>query len=306
MSIFPKRSIPGKVVTIHWNFNVSTLKNTHIFPFFRLGVKDPNGNVKMIFEDYVLGLPNPDTTPSSTENETPILKYLNKNTPLLLLADYLSGFCKREKLVDILKNIQSGRHYYFTYNLPEDAPIGKYTLISEVHNSGEIKYSKTAKEDFFFVEKLTLDTIDNEEHQAIIKNHSPEKTPVKIVTCYYNEQKELKTKVRVFEIEPLQKTTINLSEHQEFLVYNEEREIIPLTKHSTYALRNQQLLELQKNDDKTYILNKHKAESYELTKEAQEIWKKSNGLFPIDEMTEKEKAIFEEMSSEELIQKITF
>ncbi|WP_108807730.1 hypothetical protein [Aquimarina spinulae] len=305
MSIFPKRAIPGKTVTIHWNFNISALKNVHVFPWVRIGVKDPNGNVTMLFEEHVLGLPDPINEETKQEKQT--LKYLNKNVPLLLLADYLSGACKRERLIQILKNIQSGRHYYFTYTIPKDAPLGKYTLVSEVHSSGEIKHSKTAADDFFFVEKITLDKIiEGEKKKAVIMNHSPEKTPVKIVECYQNTQEELETKVRVFEIEPLQETTLELSSDQEFLLYNEEREVISLTNlSSSYLLRNQQILELRKNDGLTCLLKKDIDEAYQLTAETKQLWDRSNGLLHKDQMSEKEKVIFEEMSSEELIQEIT-
>ena len=58
MSIFPKRTLPGKTVTIHWNFNTASLKGTHIFPLVRIGVKDPLGNITMLFEEHVLALPD--------------------------------------------------------------------------------------------------------------------------------------------------------------------------------------------------------------------------------------------------------
>ncbi|WP_108867825.1 hypothetical protein [Aquimarina aquimarini] len=304
MSIFPKRAIPGKTVTIHWNFNISSLKNTHILPFVRIGVKDPKGKVTMLFEEHVLGLPDPIANDKSDEQQ---LKYLNKNIPLLVLADYLSGPCKREKLIEILKNIQSGRHYYFTYTVPDDAPIGKYTLISEVHNSGEIKHSKTAMDDFFLVEKLTLDKVVEEggQKKAIIINHSTEKTPVKVVHCYENELGELNTKVQVFEIEASQETEIQFFSDKDFLLYNEEREVIPLTALSTsYLLRNQQVLEIQKNNEFSCLLKRDKEEAYRLTTETKQLWEKSNGLFHKDMMSEKEKAIFEEMNSEGLIEEI--
>lgn len=305
MSIFPKRTIPGRTITIHWNFNIASLKNSHVFPFVRIGVKDPNGKVTMLFEEHVLGLPDPET--EATQQEEKPLKYLNKNIPLLLLADYLSGACKKEKLIEILKNIQSGRHYYFTYTVPDDGPLGKYTLVSEVHSSGEVKYSKTVADDFFFVEKITLDTIiEGEKRKAIITNHSPEKTPVKIIECYQNAQEELKTKVRVFEIEPLKETVIALSSDKEFLVYNEEREVLSLTNLSpAYLLRNQQVLEIRKNNALPFLLKKDNDEAYQLTTETKQLWDRSNGLFHKDQMSEIEKSIFKEMSSEELIQEIT-
>ena len=235
MSIFPKRTIQGRTVTIHWNFNISALKDTHIFPFVRIGVKDPSGNITMLFEDNVLGLPHP-IDAINEQGKSP-LKYLNKNTPLLLVADYLSGACKRERLVEILQNIQSGRHYYFTYNIPENSPLGKYTLVSEVYSSGEIKYSKTEKDDFFFVERITLDKIiEGVENKAVVINHSPEEVPVKVIEYYQCGQGRFTTKVRVFVIKPFQKKELKLSSNKEFLVYNEEREVIPLTNASSYLV----------------------------------------------------------------------
>ncbi|WP_103071813.1 hypothetical protein [Aquimarina sediminis] len=305
MSIFPKRTVPGKTVTIHWNFNISSLKNVHIFPWVRIGVKDPKGNVTMLFEEHVLGLP--DAEDHVEENEKPKLKYLNKNIPLLLLADYLEGACKRERLIEILENIQSGRHYYFTYKIPEDGPIGKYTLISEIHNSGSIKYSKTIADDFFFVEKVTVDRIvEGKERKAVVVNHSSEKTPIKVVTCLQNDREELKTEVSVFEIEPLQETIIKLSSDKEFLLYNEEREVLSLTSESpSYLLRNQQVLEISKNDQLTCLLKKDKEESYRLDEQSKRLWDKSNGLLHKDGISEEEKLIYEEMNSEELIHEIT-
>ncbi|WP_062059449.1 hypothetical protein [Aquimarina longa] len=302
MSIFPKRAILGTTVTIHWNFNIAALKNTHILPWVRIGVKDPNGKITMLFENHVLGLPDPEEDTIATTKQQ--LKYLNKNTPLLVLAEYLSGPHKKEVLVEILKNIQSGRHYYFTYTIPNDAPLGKYTLVSEVHNSGNIKYSKTEKDDFFLVEKVTLQKVIKEEKKAVVMNHSPEKIPVKIVHCHENVQGELKTEVSVFEIEPLQETVVQLSEGKDFLLYNEEREVIPLIAQSSYLIRNQQILEIEKKNQFTSVLKKDTEESYQLTTEAKELWEKSDGLYQKNKMSIQEKAVFEEMNVEGLIQEI--
>ena len=84
MSIFPKRTIPGKGTTIHWNFNTAHLKGVHIFPFVRIGVKDPEGKINMLFEQNILALPNSTDTERDDEATLPTYKYLNKNTPLLI------------------------------------------------------------------------------------------------------------------------------------------------------------------------------------------------------------------------------
>ncbi|SNB43835.1 conserved hypothetical protein [Flavobacterium psychrophilum] len=309
MSIFPKRTIPTKGVTIHWNFNTAHLKGVYIFPFVRIGVKRPDGVVTMLYEGNILALP--DSKEETTESETPKYKYLNKNTPLLVLADYLSGFSKREVLVDILSAIQSGRHYYFYYNIPNDAPLGKYELISEVHSNGEIRYSKTATDDFFFVEKLHLKEIKKQSgtFTAIVQNLSTEPIPVKIVECTENE-KELSTQLQVFEIPANKEISIIYHSEKTFLLYNEEREIIPLLKGSgLFSLRNQQLLSLSKkeaSDEVIYVIPKDTEDTFKLDTISKEIWLKADGLNP-KETFENEtvyKDVYQELVQSGLIQEI--
>lgn len=281
MSIFPKRTVPNKGVTIHWNFNTAHLTGVHIFPFVRIGVKRPDGVVTMLYEGNILALL--DSKEETKENETPKYKYLNKNTPLLVLADYLSGFAKREILVDILSAIQSGRHYYFYYNIPDDAPLGKYELISEVHSNGEIRYSKTATDDFFFVEKLQLKEIKkhSEVFTAIVQNLSTKPVPVKIVECIENEM-DLSTQLQVFEIPASKEISITYHSEKTFLLYNEEREIIPLMEGSgLLSLRNQQLLSLSKkeaSDEVIYVIPKDTEDTFKLDTVSKEIWLKADGL----------------------------
>ncbi|MTI22872.1 hypothetical protein E1176_17705 [Fulvivirga sp. RKSG066] len=307
MSIFPKRTVRNSVVTIHWNFNTAHLTDVHVFPYVRIGVKAPDGKITMLFEDHVLGLPESDEQPQP--NAKPSLKYLNKNLPLLVIAEYLSGQHQREKLIEILQNIQSGRHYYFSYQVPEDAPLGKYTLISEVHSGGEIRHSKTAKDDFFFVEKVSVkdEEKSGEDSKAIVVNHSPEKTPVKIVSCTPTGAGKMKTHIEVFELGENEEKAISLNSPLNFLLYNEEREVLPLQQSaSAYLLRNQRVLELNKNDGNTYLLKKDKEEAYKLTPGAQSLWSKSDGLLPKSKLSEEELEAFEELSSEGLIHSIDF
>jgi len=305
MSIFPKRTIPQSSVTIHWNFNVAHLKDIHVFPWVRIGVKDPNGKITMLFEDHVLGLPNFNQK-SSTEENKPKLQFLNKNTPLLMIAEYLEGQATKEKLLEILQNIQSGRHYYFTYQVPKDAPIGKYTLVSEVHSSGNIRHSKTAKDDFFFVEKISLKNCNLAEKRAVIYNHSEEKTPIKIVSYYKDQQENKKIKVRVFEIFPKIDTEIDLLSDNDYLLYNEERETIPLTTSSNnYIIRNQEVLQLEKNNGQTFLFKNDKEEAYELaTGQTKDLWNKADGLLPLDTLNKEETQQFMELHKEGLLKTI--
>ncbi|MDD7884479.1 hypothetical protein [Flavivirga sp. 57AJ16] len=301
MSIFPKRTIPGKTVTIHWNFNTSHLNGAHLCPLVKIGVKDPKGNITMLFEDYVIAFPD---QKESKEEPPQKLKYLNKNIPLLVLANYLEGSCKREKLVEILTNIQAGRHYYFTYNIPHDAPLGKYSLISEVHNNGSVKYSKTRLDDHFWVEKISLANVigKGNERTAVVCNHSEEPTPVKIVRCSIDVNGHMETKMEAFEMNPNDTKPISISEEKVFLLYNEEREIVALTEElPIYLIKNHEILSISKKNGLNCLMEKDSDGAYWLSPEAKNLWDKADGLLNKNSLSEKEKDVLQEMEEQGLI-----
>ena len=313
MSIFPKRTIPGKGVTIHWNYNTCHLKGTHIFPFVRIGVKSPDGKVTMLYEGNILALPESKTEVTAEANAPSAYKYLNKNTPLLVLADYLSGRFKKEALIDILSAIQSGRHYYFHYSIPEDAALGKYTLISEVHSNGEIRYSKTAADDHFFVEKLVMREAKRNGNgcTTTVFNPSAEVLPVKIVDCFYDGMGELTTKTKVFTLPANELFTIQSSSSKSFLLYNEEREVLPLgSENQLFPLRNQQYLSLSKKTEKgdiIYVLPKDSTASYQLEGIVRAVWNCADGISikPEQESLEYQEA-YNELLKSGLIGEIDF
>lgn len=279
MSIFPKRTIPGSTVTIHWNFNTAHLKDIAVCPFVRIGVIDPQGKITMLAEKHFLALPA--IQPSSTGTDQQ-LQYLNKNLPLLVMADYLSGMHKKEVLVDILQNIQSGKHYYFTYPVPDNAILGKYTLLSEVYSGGACRLSKTAPDDFFYVEKLSVTPGSKTEagYYAEIVNHSPEKTPVKIVD-YKPGNLITPGCLQVFELKEFEKRTVRVQYPHSYLSYNEEREMLPLTYTlaDPPCIRNQQLLELNKhNSNEIFLLSRDSDHTYKLTGIEAGIWLLADGV----------------------------
>lgn len=312
MSIFPKRTLPGKSVTIHWNFNTSSLTGGHIFPLVRIGIKNPQGNLTMLLEDNLLVLPSASIS-STDENapSDPYAKHLHKNVPLLVLADYLTGKHKREKLVEMLKGIHSGRHYYFTYPVPTDAPAGKYTLLSEIYLDGNVNYSKTAEEDFFFVEKITLEEVATEEGGCVasLLNHSLEPTPVKIMECFRTGN-AVEANVRMLNLQPRQINTVLVNAPDSFLLYNEEREIIPLQAVNTIrCLRNQQWLSLSKsgpNGVVTFVMNAQSEEAYELSGATQEIWQRADGLTSRNAIRNDNNATqYDEMLASDLIREVS-
>lgn len=305
MSIFPKRAIPGETVTIHWNFNTSNLTDFHVIPWVRIGVQSPDGETSMLFEDHVLGLPEERNEPKT---DAPKLKYLNKNVPLLLLADFLSGKQSKEKLIEVLENIQSGRHYYFTYQIPQNAPLGKYHLMSEIYVNGELRLSKTAADDFFFVENISCNGCEKsgDKMLALVFNHSEEKTPVKIAHCYPSGGGKIKTVVDVFEMDGLEERAVPLVAPFNFLLYNEERQVIPLHTSTGFLLRNQQVAALSKKEHGTYLFKQASDEGYHLDESQKGLWEKADGLLSPELLAADERQLAEEMIAENLIQSLSF
>ncbi|MFC3559468.1 hypothetical protein [Pedobacter jamesrossensis] len=298
MSIFPKRGLRGTSITIHWNFNTSSIKESHICPLVRIGVKDPKGNISMLFEKHVLSLPAIKNLPESSDPVRPL--YLNKNFPLLVVAEYLSGKYSREKLVDILENIQGGRHFYFVYQVPGDAALGKYTLISEVISGGEVRYSKTAEDDFFFIEDIEISNCINDGQciQATITNHSPEPAPVKVVAYHANGELS-PTDIDAYELSGNESRKITVKAPYGFVSYNEEREILPLQAEPR-IIKNPYYLSLNK-EDKRYILYRDSDSSYILDEETRKIWDFSDGLEERSTLAKIANVQFEEMLSNQLI-----
>lgn len=305
MSIFPKRTIRGKTVTIHWNFNTAHLKEVAICPWIRIGVIDPLGKTTMLIEKHHLALPAVDDSDQSNPQQ---LMYLNKNLPLLIVADYLSGRARKEVLVDILQNIQSGRHYYFTYQIPEDAPLGKYTLLSEVYNGGERRLSKTAADDFFFVEEVSVKYLGANEkgHSALLYNHAGENVPVKIID-YRIGHKVKPQDLQVFELGANKEKTVYFQHLNSYLSYNEERELVSLVKGSlnSFCIKNQQLLELSKNNgQEVFLLNPETDETYTLSSEQAILWQMADGLHTSDDLSKIQPEAYQLMVSQDLIREI--
>jgi hypothetical protein len=306
MSIFPKRTIQGSTVTIHWNFNTSKLKRSHRFPLVRIGVKDPNGKVTMLFEKHVLALPMVNDEQQSLQENRPL--HLNKNLPILLVANYLSGQHNREKLVDILENIQAGRHYYFSFVVPENAPLGKYSLISEVISEGHLQYSSTAADDFFYVEKVALSEsfINGDRVNTMLKNCSPEAVPVKIVNYHPNKNMEA-CDVQAFELLGFEEREIVSDRHFSYLIYNEEREMQPIALTSPLVVKNPNYLFLEKDaENSTYVFNRSNEDGYMLENIHREIWHQANGLHQkIDIALADHIQVYEEMLEANLISELT-
>jgi hypothetical protein len=305
MSIFPKRTIAGNTVTIHWTLTLPAGMEAAVCPYVRIGIISPRGHTWMLFEEHVLLLPSTAAPAPAHLQQSGTYQYLNKHTPLLLLAAYLAGQQPREKLIEILTNIQNGRHYYFTWTVPPDAPPGKYTLLSEMHLEGSVKHSGTAAEDLFYVEQLDISTKDHGE--VIIHNPGTEAVPVKLIT--YSTDNHLRPEaLEVFYLAPHNTHTITTAGKMVFLVYNEERVTVPLHNlGQPRPLRNQQHLFLRKEEagiPVTYVLPREGDDAWRLTGLQRDLWEAADGMNTLTGLREKDKVLYDEMIAHQLITEI--
>ena len=279
MSIFPRRTRRGQHVTVHWNFNTARLVQTHIMPYVRIGVRAPDGQLTWLHDGHVLRLPAP--PPAATAAEV-TAQHLPKSVPLLVLASYLSGQQSRAKLVELLEGMHTGCHYYFTFPVAADAPLGRYTLVSELYQDGRLQHSGTAAEDFFFVEELDLSPATRTPTGALtarLTNPGPEPVPVRVVE--YAPEQQPGTTSRLQDV-PAHGSLGLQTAAQGFVLYNEEREVLQLTEVADPVfLRNQQLLAWNKQVDGetvTFVLPAEGDDAYELSGPTQAVWQRADGL----------------------------
>lgn len=229
MSIFPKRAVRGGNVTIHLNINIASLYSKHITPRLRIIVKNPIGQEHILSDEHILCLPNIKELNTDSNPVVSEPKYLRKELPLMVLANYLTIKDNKEMFVNILTRMRDGRHFYFNYPVEADAPLGKYQLASEIYIDGNMVRSQTAADDFFYIEEIAVSVIETDEtkcHFRII-NCSKEPTPVKVIT--YDPEKPLTAEaIEVCIIDGEATVEFVKTGKYHFVSYNEERIIIPV------------------------------------------------------------------------------
>ncbi len=270
MSIFPKKTIRGKPVTIHWNFNGTSHNQRHICPYVRIGVTDPLGNTTMLFEQHVLAFPHTATLP-----DHPTGASLRKETPLLVFASYLQQRSGRHQIKEMLGRMESGTHHYFTFHTPPDAIPGKYILLSELYAEGTKKHSLTRDDDFFFVE--VLDIKQTNSNTVTISNLSGEACLAELITLT-NGNHTIEN-ITIPGLSAMEAVIAGPA----FLRYSESREIIALhALHEPLLNKNQLMITLPSKEEANtfHVMHTDEEEGYLLENEYAEVWRSCNGLEP--------------------------
>lgn len=268
MSIFPKKTAPGKPVTIHWNFVPTGITAPFICPHVRIGVIDPAGNTTILFEQHIVAI-----APPLRPSTTPFALPLKKETPLLVLASYLQFRSGKQQFKEILERMDTGTHRYFIYHTPPDALPGRYVLLSELFIDGALKHSLTREDDFFLVEQLVVELVSAT--VVLVKNLSPEPCHAELITL-----RDGQSFCNPVVIEGCTAVDFTITAPT-FLCYNEGKETIAL--HSLdrpLYNRNQQMITLPPQAGSTafHVMHAGEPEGFLLEDAYAAIWDGANGF----------------------------
>lgn len=293
MSVFPKRAVAGETITLHTNV-FSRHQTNVIYPYVTTIIRSPSGKTFPVFSGHVLVFP--------INAEKGDYK-ANKGFPFLLLAKMLGTGKDPEELKKTVENIRQGKHFYYHFTIPADAEAGKYVIETNNWLSGNQAVSATAPHDHFFVEKLTVKIQKNRASgkKTVIKNHSAELLPVRIVKISKNERittRPLLIKGHAEIVIPFERKT--------FLLYNEERKCIAIDPdHKLAVVRNQKLLHKtlkEKGQKVTYIMQAPD-DVVSLEGESQELWDAAIGLnLPESQVSDHERKLLQQMKRSGLLQ----
>jgi len=275
LSIFPKRTVPGKDITIHWCCSTEGLTDTRLSPYCRVHVRDPAGGNTVLFEDSILLLPAAQEPAGHFQNPAP--SQGQSELPILVMLEGIRDAADRENAKSALQRLLAGRHYYFPFKVPPDAPLGRYALSAEIDIGGGTRESVTRDNDFFFVESLQCGAIDPTPGgvKATIENPSPHTVPAVVTQCSYRDDR-LVTESTFIDFPPGQQTDIETRGEHCFLFYSEGREIIHLhDPDDPIILRNQGLRSLRDADrpDAPAILMPNNGDAaHELSGDRKKAW----------------------------------
>ncbi|WP_315814859.1 hypothetical protein [Paraflavitalea speifideaquila] len=149
-----------------------------------------------------------------------------------------------------------------------------------------------------------MDIISHSPGEIIIHNPGPEPVPAKLIT-YASGRYQQPEAIDVCYIEAGDKRHITTTAKSIFLVYSEERIIIPLhTGQQPRALRNQQhhaLYKEEAGEAVTYILPRAGEIAWRLTGVQRAFWELADGMTGAEQLRATDSNAYDEMLAQGLI-----
>jgi hypothetical protein len=272
MSVFPKKILAGECVIVHNAFHTSKFEEGIYFPLLEIWITDPDGIKKMVHSKVtpIIAFDSQKTEEIYQHNQT--TKY--KQLPLVALSNYLCNYANSEDLVNTLQALKSGRHYYFSYQLPLCSSPGKYKVEAIHYLNGEKYASRDSSEDVFYVERIEVSYLKK---HVLLKNNSNESTSIKLI---FLDSKHTIISYSTTLMKGGEKLEVNYKTKC-VLMYNEDRKVIPLFTESTRGiLKNPKLPHIIKNKSKPIVtvFGRDSADAFQLEDEYYQLWNASNGF----------------------------
>lgn len=288
MSIFPRRSSRGQVVTLHLRLAPSD----PCFPALCLRIVDPRRET--VFEH---GEQQPAWTPAapprSSEEPQELGPGLYEAPPLWFAAQHLSGgLGSSATLMGMLAEMEASRHWYLHWKVPEHAPLGRYQLLVSAWTDGREHPSPTRSEDHFFVESLRLDGFENSAAGSRCKvcNLSEEPTPVQLHEFFLQSadagpRAPVVAKTRRLELPPQASTVLPLEATRGLLSYADgARRIWLNTSQEAPWLRSQTHAWMLSNENQAVVTSRQTGRSFTLNGPALRVWQAANGFHVASEL----------------------
>jgi len=277
MSVYPKRILAGESIFVHTRASVRSPG----MAFIRVLLEDPSGAMVTINEHRPTLFP---ATADRNAHGVTLEPEMRRVHPVYLAARHLVGVDGDiDSMLASLFKTRDSVHFHCAHPLADDAVPGKYRIHIEMRSRGRLLTSDTAKDAFFFVDKVSI----REPRQsargggAIVINHAPHRTPARIVGMGARFMW-----AREIVLDPGE-NRVRFQGRRGFLVHGEGRHVWPLVHEGAkHAVRNEMLPWHVCPSSGDVLVHGHAPdeEGHVLTGKAKEVWILATGLSSREEL----------------------
>ena len=274
VSIFPKKLKPGGTVTLHRRAHAKAPAWYHL----RHSILFPDGNEVSLGEGPFFCCPQP-----GAPEEHELLKqsdHIFQAPPLLMASRYLESESRNQDFfLDALVGLRDASHFYSTYTLPSDSPLGRYRYKLEFLVNGVVRESATADADFFFVEKLELENVvyAGLSREATVLNPSPEPV-VAVFHEYHDEGGTMQSSRRLVEMAAHGRKQFSFTGFATLSYLGGTETLFLKAEEDPLCLRNPAYRTLKKSNSEAYAFDSSQEVAYEFRGLAAAIWTRADGF----------------------------
>lgn len=219
--------------------------------------------------------------PCEQSAERRIAEGLCEAPPLLLVAQHLREDAEsRARLVHLLQDIRHSVHWYWQWHAPQGAELGRYVVDTTAWVDGKGHGSRTAPLDQFFVERLSLASVERAGGLLIaqVRNDSAEPVSARVHE-HHKQGQSVVARVRTIVLPGCATTEVRCECEQALLVYAEDNGVLWLHgDEDPIYVRDQTCAWMVSRDESIVVASRSSQRSFTLKGPARAIWAKADGL----------------------------